>query len=373
MNEKIAEVLNSYLEYISAKTEEENRLQGILGQRKVYEKLLEDVALEYGKTEEEKKKLVEILNRSLAEDLSDLPPQIYLDETKRPLTSVKFSFAMQDFDLFNQPVIDVTGYTNLSNLGLFVTEFGEIFHFLGTFIEFSKDKENLEELLKDYKKEPLLINEKIRAEIAKKMRAKYVAEHQECLEKVELLTEEYKIVSELLCSSTPLKENLLNKILYRSQIKLQQKQRQLAVEIDSTKVRADEVEKFIDSEDFNHDVDYLTISDLEALEKLFYVLSKLEERAKTIERFTNNKQNPLFEKRKRLFEKISRNETLEKMYIVRLDERKFAYRAYLQQLFKDEKLASAIMNLSRSDLDAEQWEAAKALKKFVNKNHVVRA
>ena len=53
---------------------------------------------------------------------------------------------------------------------------------------------------------------------------------------------------------------------------------------------------------------------------------------------------------------------------VKLKARKFAYKSYLQELFKDAELATAIMSLSRSDLDVEQWAAAKALKKFIGKN-----
>lgn len=373
MNAKIVEILNTYMDYTSDKANEKSRLDCLLDQRRVYEKLLDEVALEYGKTEEEKKELINRLNSNLAEELESLPHNIRLVKNNSSLADVVFEFGLENFNIFNQSVIDVTDYSDVSNLGLFASEFGEIFEFLGSFIYYSEAKTDLEELLKDYKKNPTLIKEKLKAEISKKLREKYIKKQEQCLEKVQQLTEDYEVLRELLCAANPLRESLLNKIMHRSQVKLQQKQRKLIAEIEAANMDAELAREFVDSVDFYSDVDYLVITDLEALEKLFEVLSKLESRAEIVEKFTKNKQNPLIEKRKRIYEKISRNETLEKMYKVRLDERKFAYRMYLQQLFKDEDLLNAILNLSRAGLDTEQWEAAKALKKFINKNHVVTA
>ena len=374
MVSKVEEILNSYKEFMVINAVEEKRLNEIVAQRKVYEKMLQENAFDYERYLQDYNALVGNLNLVLAEKLKNMPQNIYLkhinSEVNKGLAKLVVEFLGKQYDIYSDAIIDTSSRNGeTKKLDVYVDEICEAAELLGVWINYSSDLEELKKIVKEYIKNPEEIKRIFVEKFLSEQRQKIYDKINALNAKETEIKEDLKIVEQILFNSIPLKENLLNKILYRDQIKIQQKQRKLFDQLEQLALNRDAHHRMLTDVILQQDCEYVFEEDIEAAQKLFSLLDMLEKRQADLEAYNKTNMQPILHKRSKINEKIKRNETIETMYTVRIDERKFEFIAYLQEMFKeDEELAFAIMNLNKEELTEEQYQALKTLKKFINKN-----
>ena len=140
-----------------------------------------------------------------------------------------FEFLGENYEVYSNTIVDTNLYDGeTKDLSIMVEDFGSAAELLNIWLYYSSDLDKLKEILSEYKTNPEETKRVLIEKFVLRQRQKVYDKIDEYSKKEEELRKELQIVDQILYSSIPLRESLLNKILYRDQIKLQQRQRSWA-------------------------------------------------------------------------------------------------------------------------------------------------